>query len=130
MAQYGGAPPARAEQTPPHTGRAGPAATPRARRGIAQYGDAPRERSEQSQHQPDGRGLAAAVGAEEAVNGPLRDMQVQILDLERPAGAIAQSLDLDGVGHDVPTPISSAIAACSSGSDTPRCPARVSISRT
>src|SRR5438552_110133 len=87
---------------------------------AAQQLDAAGERSQQPEHEPDRRGLTAAIWAEKAVNGPLRDVQVQILDLEGPAGAIAQSLDLDGVGHGAPTPISSATAACSSCRDTPR----------
>jgi len=45
-------------------------------------------------------------------------------------GAVVQLLGLDRVIHHAPTPISSAIAACSSWIDTPRRPASVSILRT
>src|SRR5437762_7374595 len=98
--------------------------------GVAQHGDATGERAEQSQGEADRRSLAGAVGAEEAVDRPGGDAQVEILDFERPAGAVVQLVDLDGVAHEVPTPISSAIAACSSGSDTPRRPASASSWRT
>ena len=87
---------------------------------AAQQRDAAGERSQQPEHEPYRRGLTAAVGPEKSVNSPLRDVQVQILDFEGPARAIAQSLDVDGVGHGAPTPISSATAACTSCRDTPK----------
>ena len=86
---------------------------------LAENRDLASLRTQQPQHQSDRRRLAGAVGTEEPVDRPGRDMQVEVPDLEPFPWAIAQVLELDRVRHGVFTPISSSIAACSSASDTP-----------
>ena len=66
--------------------------------GLAQNQDLARRREDQAQQSLDGRGLARAVGAEEAENLALVDIQADVVDGGDLFVLLDQVLDLDGFG--------------------------------
>src|SRR5690606_16813073 len=80
---------------------------------IAEQPDVAVVRAQQTQQQPDGGGLARAVGPEKAVDAACRDLKVERVHAVSPGKAPTQLLAFDGWTHDPCVP--SRLADCVSG---------------